>query len=359
MSVQQETRTDHSTQDVELKTADSKESAAEKAVLQADHPIDTRSSDSEKLTTHGSEQHAPKPLTMDGAMKYFLNPNHLYEHVMDSNYIELPEFLGGKVSIPNPLGFTKENPIIAYQVAGKPLITGQFTKFMALEFVAAIILCFAFILAARKTKVGEGPRGRIANLLETFVIFIRDEIAKPAIGTKDAYRFLPYLLTLFFFILILNLMGMLPWLGSVTGSISVTIVLAACTFLIVIGSGIKKMGMIGFLKAQIPEMDLPPAMKIPMILIIWPIEIFGLCVKHFVLAIRLFANMFGGHLVLAAFLAFIGVASAAGLLGWGISFASIMASIAFNVLELLVAFLQAYIFTFLAALFIGSAQHAH
>ncbi len=358
MSVRQETTPDHSTQDVDLKTPDSNESPVQ-AEAQRDLRSDTHSVDSSTLKTHSSEQTAPKPMTMDDAMKHFLNPTHLYEHVMDSDYIELPKFLGGKVSIPNPLGFTKEQPLIAYQVAGKPLFTGQFTKFMALECVGAIILCLAFILAARKTKVGEGPRGKIANLLETFVIFIRDEIAKPAIGSKDAYRFLPYLLTLFFFILVLNLMGMLPWLGSVTGSISVTIVLAICTFLVVIGSGIRKMGVLGFLKAQVPHMDLPPAMKIPMTLIIWPIEVFGLCIKHFVLAIRLFANMFGGHLVLAAFLAFIGVASAAGLLGWGISFASIGASIAFSLLELLVAFLQAYIFTFLAALFIGSALHAH
>ncbi len=309
--------------------------------------------------SHSAEQVAPKPMTMDDAMKHFLNPEHLYEHVMDSNYIELPQFLGGKIPIPNPLGFTEEKPLVAYQVGGKPLLTGQFTKFMALELVAAVILLIAFVLAARRTKTDRGPRGRIANLLETFVIFIRDEIARPCIGTKDAYRFLPFLLTLFFFILILNLIGMLPWLGSVTGSISVTAVLAICTFVVVLGSGIKKMGLIQFFKAQVPHMDLPKVMSFWLVPMIWAIEVFSLGVKHFVLAIRLFANMFGGHLVLAAFLAFIGVAATAGFLGWGISLGSIAMSICFSLLELLVAFLQAYIFTFLAALFIGSAQHAH
>jgi hypothetical protein len=88
-------------------------------------------------------------------------------------------------------------------------LTGQFTN--SWQLVAAVILLIAFVLAARRTKTDRGPRGRIANLLETFVIFIRDEIAKPAIGSKDAYRFLPFLLTLFFFILTLNLIGMLPW----------------------------------------------------------------------------------------------------------------------------------------------------
>lgn len=304
-----------------------------------------------------SAVHSPRPMTIDEALKYFLDPPHLYEHVMDSEYVELPKFLGGKWPIPNPLGFTKEHPMI--EVRGQPLVTGQFTKFMALELVGAILLCIAFIAAARKTKTDQGPRGRIANLLEVFVIFIRDDIAKPTIGSKDASRFLPFLMTMFFFILILNLIGMLPWLGSVTGSISVTMVLAICTFLVVLGSGIKKQGLVGFAKSQVPHMDLPPAMAVVLIPMIWGIEVFGLIVKHFVLAIRLFANMFGGHLVLAAFLAFIGVASVAGWMGWGISIGAIAFSVMISLLELLVAVLQAYIFTFLAALFIGSAQHAH
>lgn len=297
--------------------------------------------------------------TLDQAMKHYLEPTHLYEHVMDSTYFEFPKFLGGKVELPNPLGFTEEKPMVKYPLFGRPLLVGQFTKFMALELIAAIILCVLFILAARRFNPQKAPRGRVANILETFVIFIRDEIARPAIGSKDAYRFLPFLMTLFFFILILNLIGMLPWLGSVTGSISVTIVLAVSTFLVVLVSGIRKQGMVGFAKAQVPHMDLPPLMAIFLIPGIWCIEVFGLIVKHCVLAIRLFANMFGGHLVLAAFLAFIGVASVAGILGWGIGLGAIAFSVLFSLLELLVAFLQAYIFTFLAALFIGSAQHAH
>jgi F-type H+-transporting ATPase subunit a len=217
----------------------------------------------------------------------------------------------------------------------------------------------AFILAARKIRASGAPRGRIANLLEFFVVFVRDEIARPTIGTKDASRFLPFLLTLFMFILTLNLVGILPWLGSVTGSISVTAVLAIATFLVVLWSGVKKQGLVGFAKAQVPHMDLPPAMAIFLVPGIWLIEVFGLLIKHFVLAIRLFANMFGGHLVLAAFLGFVGVASVAGVLGWGIGLGSITFSVLFTGLELFVAALQAYIFTFLAALFIGAALHAH
>jgi F-type H+-transporting ATPase subunit a len=299
------------------------------------------------------------PATMQNAMDHFLDPQHLYDHVMDSDSFEFPRFLGGTWKVPNPLGYTKEKPMIPYPVAGQPLLTGQLTKFMVLEFGTAIVLCVAFILAARKIRASGAPRGRIANLLEFFVVFVRDEIARPTIGTKDASRFLPFLLTLFMFILTLNLVGILPWLGSVTGSISVTAVLAIATFLVVLWSGVKKQGLVGFAKAQVPHMDLPPAMAIFLVPGIWLIEVFGLLIKHFVLAIRLFANMFGGHLVLAAFLGFVGVASVAGVLGWGIGLGSITFSVLFTGLELFVAALQAYIFTFLAALFIGAALHAH
>ena len=192
------------------------------------------------------------------------------------------------------------------------------------------------------------------------VVFVRDEIARPAIGKKDANRFLPFLLTLFFFILILNLFGMIPLLGSATGALAVTAVFAVSTFLVVVASGMQKMGVVGFLKAQVPSMDLPLPWPIAMLLVfgIWAIEIFGLLVKHFVLAIRLFANMFAGHLVLAVFLGFVGAAWASGMF-WGVAPAVVLGSIALSLLELFVAFLQAYVFTFLAALFIGSAQHAH
>jgi F-type H+-transporting ATPase subunit a len=319
--------------------------------LPSEHPAGDQSS-------AGHDQ-APEPISMQGALEHFLDSDHLFEHVMDSDHIEMPKFLGGSWAIPNPLGYTKDDPMTQLKIGQKPVFVGQFTKFMAIELVAAVILAVVFIRLARRSKSAGQPRGRIANALEATVVFIRDEIAKPAIGSKDMNRFLPFLLTMFFFILFLNLIGLLPWFGSVTGSISVTAVLALCTFLVVIGSGIRKMGFVPFLKAQVPHMDLPRAMAIFLIPLIWCIEMINLLVKHFVLAIRLFANMFGGHLVLAAFLGFIGVGAAAGVLGWGIGIGSVGMSVLFCVLELLVAFLQAYIFTFLAALFIGAALHAH
>jgi F-type H+-transporting ATPase subunit a len=211
---------------------------------------------------------------------------------------------------------------------------------------------------AKKVATGTRPTGRLWNFLESFVLFIRDEVARPAIGKHDADRFMPFLLTLFFFILVLNLFGMIPFMGSATGALAVTAVFAFITFCVVVGSGMKKMGVVGFLKAQVPHMDLPPWMAAVLVPGIWLIEIFGLLVKHGVLCVRLFANMFAGHLVLAVFAGFIGVVWGTSLI-WGVAPVVWGASLALSLLELFVAFLQAYVFTFLAALFIGSAQHAH
>ena len=290
-----------------------------------------------------------------GAIDY-LSPSHLFEHVQDGTSFHVPKFMGEHWEIPDPLNREENGPLIG--TADNPIFMGRPTKFMALELLGAILLVVTFVWLAKKIKSGEKPTGKIWNLLETFVVFIRDEIARPTIGKKDADRFLPFLLTMFFFILILNLFGMIPWMGSATGALAVTVVLAMITFGVVLGTGVKKMGVVGFAKAQVPHMELPAALAFVLIPAIWAIEIFGLCVKHFVLAIRLFANMFAGHLVLSVFLAFIG-ATAGTVIGYFVGPAVVVGSIVFSLLELFVAFLQAYVFTFLASLFIGSAIHPH
>ncbi|MBX3417508.1 MAG: F0F1 ATP synthase subunit A [Pirellulaceae bacterium] len=292
---------------------------------------------------------------IEGGMAYHLSPAHLFDHVQDAKYFEVPAFLGSKWSIPQ-LPFANEEGM--FSLAGLPIFRFQITKFMLLELLAAVMVLVAFVWLARRSASSTRPQGKRANILEVFVLFVRDEIAKPAIGSHDAHRFLPFLLTLFFFILALNLIGMVPMLGSVTSAISVTAAFALLTFVVVVSSGMKKMGVVGFLKAQAPHMDLPAALKIIIVPGIWLIEMFGLFIKHFVLAVRLFANMFAGHLVLAAFVALIGAVSTTYLV-WGVAPVAVVAGIAISVLELFVAFLQAYVFTFLAALFIGSAQHAH
>ena len=340
-----------------------------------DHDHDHDDSDHSHDESDSHDQHdahaatGEKPDTMNGQlqanMEHYLDMPHLMAHVQDATFIETPKFFGLKhtddeghehsgFGIPNIFGITQ--PLIG--TPKKPFLTGRLTKFVAIELVVAILMFVIFYWLGQKIKSGKKPTGKIWNALETLVVFIRDEVARPAIGNKDLDRFLPFILTVFFFVLGLNLFGMIPGFGSATGSIAVTGVLALFVFSVVVGSGIKKMGFVQFLKAQVPTMDLPPALRAILVPLIFVIEIFGMLVKHFVLAVRLFANMFAGHLVLAIFVAFIGVAAGTTLY-YAVAPIAVLGSIAFSALELFVAFLQAYIFAFLASLFIGSAQHAH
>jgi F-type H+-transporting ATPase subunit a len=195
-------------------------------------------------------------------------------------------------------------------------------------------------------------------MFEVILVFVRDDIARPAIGRHDAGRFLPFLWTTFFFILFLNLMGLLPWTGSATGALGTTGAMAVIVFVAVVGAGIAKYGVVKFWIGQVPHMELPLVLAIPLKPMIFVIEVFGLLVKHFVLAVRLFANMFAGHMVLAVILGFI--AQVAGTWLWYlVTPTSVFGATAMCLLELLVAFIQAYVFTFLAALFIGMAVHQH
>jgi len=126
-----------------------------------------------------------------------------------------------------------------------------------------------------------------------------------------------------------------------------------------VGAGMAKMGPIGFWLSQVPHMELPGVLAVLLLPMIFLIEILGLFIRHFVLAVRLLANMMAGHLVLAVIIAFIGASYDLSVLWWGIAPMSVLGAVALNLLELFVAFLQAYIFTFLSALFIGMAVHPH
>ncbi len=261
------------------------------------------------------------------------------KHVADSVVFELPF----NIEIPIP-------PVFGFQV----------TKFMVLELIAGALMVGIFVTLARAMRSGEPPKGLFWNFFEVLLVFIRDEVVRPAIGKHDADKFMPLLWNIFFFILFCNLLGMLPWTGSVTGSIMVTATMAAITFLTVLGVGIVKFGPAGFLKSLVPHMELPKTLSILLVPMIFFIELASLLIRHLVLAIRLMANMFAGHLVLAVFVGFVAVAANAALFAQlGISAASIAAAAALSLLELFVAFLQAYVFTFLSALYIGMAAHPH
>ncbi len=292
-----------------------------------------------------------------------LSAEALFSHVQDAPEFHVPQFInGGHISIPQPFAGRPpiwepkfENPLYNELLGSFDL---QITKFMLLELVVAVLIAVFFISLAARIRMGGVPRGKFWNMLEAMYLFIRDKVARPAIGEHDGDKFLPFLLTLFFFILGCNLTGMIPWLGAPTGVMATTAALAFCTFVVVVGSGMMRLGPVGFLKAQVPHMELPGPLAVILVPMIFFIEIFGLLIKHAVLAIRLLANMMAGHVVLAVLVAFIG-ATGGTLIFTGVMPIAVLGSVAFSLLELFVAFLQAYVFVFLAALFIGAAVHPH
>ncbi len=315
------------------------------------HGAHTEGSHGADAHGHGDGHHAHNPL----------DAGHLIGHVKDATYFEFPRFMGGKFEVPQ---FYEGPPIAKVGVGFAPIddriepFELKVTKFMVLEVVVALLMIVIFSWLALRLRRADRPKGAVTNLLESMIVFIRDEVARPAIGHHDADHFMPFLLTIFFFVLGCNLFGMLPWMGSATGALATTGALAFITLCTVCLSGMTKLGPVGFWVGQVPHMDLPLALAILLKPMIFLIEVMGMGIKHFILAMRLLANMMAGHLVLAVIMAFI-AASAASVAWYAVTPASVLGAVALSMLELFVAFLQAYIFTFLSALFIGMAVHPH
>jgi F-type H+-transporting ATPase subunit a len=235
---------------------------------------------------------------------------------------------------------------------------------MILELLVAVLIWVAYSGLAHQIENGDPPKGPLWNFLEWILTFIRDQIARPTIGEHDADKYLPFLWTLGLFILLNNLLGMIPWMGSPTANIYMTGALALCSLVLMHGAAIAKMGFFHYVKSLWPHIDLPPMYGLGIVfgflikLMIFVIELVGTLIKSGVLAVRLFANMFAGHVVLATILLFIVTAGNLPLLAWGsISVVSVLGEVALSLLELFVAFLQAYLFVFLTALFTGMALH--
>jgi F-type H+-transporting ATPase subunit a len=208
--------------------------------------------------------------------------------------------------------------------------------------LGAAFLCFMYCkVYNHRARV---PRGA-TNLMESIVCFVRNEISIPYLGKEDGKDFAWLLLTQFTLILTLNLMGLIPVFGTATASLGITSALAFTTFLAMTGWSIQRYGFMGFLHNFIPH-----GVPTPVLFLLVPIEIMGLFIKTIVLAIRLFANMLAGHIVLFAM---IGMAVIYG----GVAHLSIGLGLFVYFLEILVAFLQAYIFTMLSAIFIGQMLH--
>ncbi len=219
------------------------------------------------------------------------------------------------------------------------------------------LLLFLLLRSAAKaytSRPGQAPKG-IQNFFEPFITFIRDDVAKPNIG-PNYERYMPYLLSSFFFILGLNLIGQIPFFpgsANVTGNISVTMVLAIITFLIVSFSGNANYWRHIFAMPGVPK---------PLLIILTPVEVLGAILKPFTLMLRLFANITAGHIVIISFVSLIFIFTNKFGVGTGTAIgaaASIPLTLFMMALELLVALLQAFIFTMLSATYIGSAIEEH
>jgi len=256
-----------------------------------------------------------------------------------------------------------------FDTAGIEIEGMKISRFVILETVAAIIVLLVFLPVCRRIARGDVPRGRLAHFVESILLFIRDEVAIPTIGEHDYKRFLPLLWTLFVFIVTMNLLGMIPFMGSPTASIAVTAALALVAFIIIHYNGIKANHGFGHY-VQTFKVKLDREGKLLQIMA--PVSEFGVFwseiatafIRGIVLAIRLFANMLAGHTTLFVVLSFIymvGLAVEQSLMHggfyWPVTAASIATLVALSLLEIFVGLLQAFVFVFLTATFIGMAMH--
>lgn len=311
------------------------------------------------VTSWGRDHHISIPLPvflyskrpeLHGGKKFHFFMSSKFHHLHD-------DYMGFRVSESEEF----KGKIVELDANGHELgrpIDFSITKTIAEAIISVILLVIVLISVAKAAirSKGKAPSG-LLNLLEPIIIFIRDEVAKPAIGSEKYEKFMPYLLSVFFFILLNNFIGLIPFPpfgANVTGNIAVTMVLALFTFGITTINGNKHYW------KEIYNPDVPWWLKFPIPLM--PIvELSGVITKPFVLMIRLFANMMAGHLIVSVFVSLIFIFSS--LMGPAAGFAISPVSVAFSVfillLDVLVSFIQAYVFTLLSAIYFGMATSEH
>jgi len=264
-----------------------------------------------------------------------LTDEKIAEHKLDNK-----TYSAGQIVAVNENG-TINNSIKVYDIS--------LTRNVVQMLLSLALLVWIMMYMAKKYRGGQGvttaPKG-IQNLIEPVITFVRDDVAKPNLGDKYK-KYFPYLLTVFFFILINNLVGLIPGSANVTGNIAFTMVLAVISFIII---------MLSTNKHYWSHIFNPPGVPTFVKFILVPVEILGIFTKPFALMIRLFANMIAGHIIIICLVSLIFIFGALNTyIGWGFSPLSIAFVIFIYFIEILVAFLQAYIFTNLAAVFIGQA----
>jgi F-type H+-transporting ATPase subunit a len=297
--------------------------------------------------TARAQEHGVEP----DAVKHALGPaDIIMPHITDSKHIEFPCWKGiGEWAC--EYTFATHN----VTVAGRTFDMG-FTKhvfFLALSGALVLLLLLGVASSHKRHSRDVGrPKGFAAGM-EAVILYLRNEIYLPVLGGHGGAKYVPFCLTLFFFIVICNLMGLMPWGSTPTGNVSVTAMLAIVTFIVVEVAGMRALGK-GYIGTIIywPH-DMPFIMKALMTPIMTPVEIVGKFTKPFALTIRLFANMIAGHVIILALIGLIF------LFGWSIALLPLAMALGIMLLEILVAFIQAFIFSLLAAVFIGQIRAAH
>ncbi len=260
------------------------------------------------------------------------------------------------------------------------------TPILTMHMVTIVVVTIVFVLVMMKVakSIATGPesdgneryitKGRLAQMIEAMVIYLRNEMLEPVLGKTHTKRYLPYLMTVFFFVLFNNLFGLIPvldiihllgghttWIGgTATANIMVTGALAFLSFILIQIHSFRELGVVGWIKHQTGGLHEEAWYIWPVMIIVIPVELVGHVIKPIALAIRLFANMVAGHTLMAVLLSF-GAAAAkggSGLLGIGaITLVSGVAAVLVMFLEVFVAFLQAFIFMFLTAVFVSLMSH--
>ena len=286
------------------------------------------------------------------------NVDIITPHITDGYHVEIPYFkppFAKEVCIGRHIGEHGCGPLWDPIRIGGWEVNLSPTKHVIMLLLGAVIITVLLIGAARAhvrhTSIIGRPKGP-ATAIEAMVLYMRNEVILPNVG-HHGERYVPYLLTLFFFILTMNLLGLVPFGSTATGNIAVTAMLAIVTFIVVEISGMITLGKHYFNTIFYWNKDLALPMRIIMFLILSPVEFVGKLTKPIALAIRLFANMTAGHIVVLAFIGMIftfkGIAS-------GLPF---LMAVAIMLLEIFIAFLQAFIFTMLSSVFIGQIREAH
>lgn len=337
----------------------------------------------------------PRALTSDHA---YQSIEDVPWYVKDALHLHLPTVeqvnsaMVGKIVIPQPFAGTARDPGFLI------------TKFMVLQLVVFVLCLLIFRGLSSRVRSGQPVQGRFWNFWEAIALFIRDEVVRPTIGDHHddhahdhdshghesdsqhshrhdshghdshghpaakavqhgghpADRYLPFVWSCFFYVLLCNLLGAVPFLGSATGEINVTGALAVTALGATFLFGSQAMGVKGFFGNLIPDTGVPGPGGLVLGGMMFVIELLGFFIKHGVLAVRLFANIMGGHTVLGVILGFIALAARESTFIYGIVMpSSILGQVLIGCLELFVAFLQAYVFSFLATIFIAGAIHKH